>query len=126
MANEPILIVDDNPVNMKLASFLLSKRGYQVKTALSAAVALETLRTFLPRLVLLDLQMPDMDGFELARRLKADARTRHIVLVAVSAYAMKGDEARALAAGCNGYIAKPIDTRSFAGAIEHYLATGTE
>jgi CheY-like chemotaxis protein len=124
MANEPILVVDDNPMNMELASFLLVKRGYDVRTAASAAEALALLETFRPRLILMDLQMPGMDGFELTRKLKAAEATRDILIVAVTAYAMKGDEERAREAGCDGYLSKPIDTRALPGIIAGYLEGG--
>jgi two-component system cell cycle response regulator DivK len=122
MSGEPILIVDDNPSNMKLVSFLLTNRGYEVKTAASAAAAVEVLRTFVPRLILMDLQMPVVDGFEFTRRLKADPKTREIVIIAVTAYAMKGDEKNALAAGCDGYVTKPIDTRTLPVLIAAHLS----
>jgi CheY-like chemotaxis protein len=122
MAGETILIVDDHPANMKLVSFLLSHRGYAVLSAASAAEALRILQTSRPRLILMDLQMPGIDGFELTRRLKADPATRDIAIVAVTAYAMQGDEARARAAGCDGYLTKPIDTRALPGLVAAYLA----
>jgi CheY-like chemotaxis protein len=119
---EPILIVDDNPANLKLARVVLSGEGYLVRTAGDATEALAALQSFHPRLILMDLQMPGMDGFELTRRLKADPATRGMVIVALTAYAMKGDEERAREAGCDGYIAKPIDTRSLPGVVAGYLA----
>jgi CheY-like chemotaxis protein len=122
MAGEPILIVDDNPTNLKLARLLLAGEGYEVRSASDAEEALVVLRGFRPRLVLMDLQMPGMDGFELTRRLKADAAMRGIVILALTAYAMKGDEEKARAAGCDGYIAKPIDTRALPGVIAAHLA----
>jgi two-component system cell cycle response regulator DivK len=121
MAGERILIVDDNPANLKLARVLLTGEGYDVRTAADAEEALAALGGFRPRLILMDLQLPDMDGFELTRRLKADAETRDIAIVALTAYAMKGDEERALAAGCDGYLSKPIDTRSLPGVIARLL-----
>jgi len=121
MAGEAILIVDDNPANLKLARVLLAGEGYEVRTAADAEEALEALRVFRPRLILMDLQLPGMDGFELTRRLKADAETRGIAIVALTAYAMKGDEQRALAAGCDGYLSKPIDTRVLPGVIARLL-----
>src|SRR4051812_26470084 len=120
MAGERILVVDDNPTNMKLVSFILSARGYEGRTAADAEQALGAVETFLPRLILMDLQMPGMDGFEATRRLKADPRTRDIVVVALTAYAMKGDEEKARAAGCDGYISKPIDTRGLPGQVAEY------
>lgn len=125
MPGEPILVVDDNPGNMKLVSFLLTNRGYKVKTAVSADAAVELLQTFEPRLIVMDLQMPGVDGFELTRRLKTDPRTRHVVIIAVTAYAMKGDERRALEAGCDGYVTKPIDTRTLPGLVAAHLARPT-
>ena len=122
MSNEPVLIVDDNPGNMKLISFLLEKRGYAVQTADGADAALTLLKTFKPRLILMDLQMPGIDGFELTRRLKSDPRTRDIVIIAVTAYAMNGDEQRARDAGCDGYVTKPIDTRALPDLLVSHLS----
>jgi two-component system, cell cycle response regulator DivK len=122
VAFEPILIVDDNPQNLKLTRVLLSGAGYQVRTAINAEEALEVLRTFSPRLILMDIQLPGMDGLELTRRLKADPARQDIVIIALTAYAMKGDEAKALAAGCDGYIAKPIDVDTLPAVIVEHLA----
>jgi CheY-like chemotaxis protein len=122
MPGEAILIVDDNAANLKLARVLLTGEGYEVRTAADAEEALEILRQFRPRLILTDLQMPGMDGFELTRRLKADPGLRGVIILALTAYAMKGDEERARAAGCDGYVAKPIDTRGLPGVIAGYLA----
>ena len=110
MRTEPILVVDDNHTNLKLARILLESEGYEVVAAQDAEEALLLLETCLPRLILMDLQLPGMDGLELTRRLKADPRTRAIPILAVTSYAMLGDEQRALAAGCDGYVTKPIDT----------------
>jgi CheY-like chemotaxis protein len=112
MAREPILIVDDNAQNLKLAKVILAIEGYDVKTAIDAEDALRILESFTPRLILMDLQLPRMDGLELTRRLKADLGRRAIIIVALTAYAMKGDEERALAAGCDAYMSKPIDTEA--------------
>jgi CheY-like chemotaxis protein len=125
MAGEPILIVDDNPTNLKLVSFLLVKRGYQVRSAIGAQEALEALKDFHPVLILMDMQMPGMDGFELTRRLKADPATRDITIIALTAYAMKGDEQRVREAGCDGYLAKPIDTRALPQAVESWISAKT-
>lgn len=122
MAGEPILIVDDNPINMKLVTYLLVKRGYQVRGAGGAAEATEVLKEFRPALILMDMQMPGIDGFELTRRLKADPATSAIPIVAVTAYAMKGDEERVRGAGCEGYLMKPIDTRTLPDTIASYLS----
>jgi CheY-like chemotaxis protein len=117
----PVLIVDDNALNAKLARLLLTHSGYIVRTAADAEQALELLKTFAPRLILMDLQLPGMDGFELTRRLKCDPATRDIVVVALTAYAMKGDERRAMESGCDGYIAKPIDTRTLPRRLSEFL-----
>jgi CheY-like chemotaxis protein len=116
-----ILVVDDNVTNLKLIEYLLKAKGYDVHTAVDAESALEAVRSQQPSLVLMDLQLPGMDGLELTRRLKSDPSTREIVIVAVTAYAMKGDEQRALDAGCDGYIAKPIDTRALPQLVESHL-----
>jgi CheY-like chemotaxis protein len=122
VTGDPILVVDDNPQNLKLARVLLRSEGYRVETAVDAEEALRVLDSFEPRLVLMDLQLPGMDGLELTRRLKADPARRHILVVALTAYAMKGDEEKALAAGCDDYVPKPIDTRALPARIERLLA----
>jgi two-component system cell cycle response regulator DivK len=122
MPGEPVLVVDDNQANMKLMSFLLGKRGYQVRSASSAKDALEVLRSFSPRLILMDLQMAGVDGFALTRQLKAATATRDIVVIAVTANAMKGDEQRAREAGCDDYVTKPIDTHTLPALVAAHLA----
>ena len=122
MGQGPILIVDDNPVNLKLARVLLQSEGYDVHTAIDAEEALAVLGTLKPRLIMMDLQLPGMDGLELTRRLKADPRTKDIVILAITAYAMKGDDQKALAAGCDGYLSKPINTRTLPGIVAEHLA----
>ena len=117
-----ILIVDDNAQNLKLARVILVGAGYEVRTAADAEEALETLATFVPQLILMDIQLPGMDGLELTRRLKQHASLRTIVVVALTAYAMKGDEEKARAAGCDGYITKPIDTEALPMLVADYLA----
>jgi CheY-like chemotaxis protein len=121
MPGDPILVVDDNPHNLKLARVLLSGEGYDVRTAGDAEEALAVLGSFAPRLVLMDLQLPGMDGLELTRRLKADPSRSGILVIALTAYAMKGDEAKALAAGCDGYITKPIDTEALTDLVARHL-----
>jgi two-component system cell cycle response regulator DivK len=121
LPHERVLIVDDNPINLKLLRLALKGAGYEIRTAIDALDALEVLKSFRPSLVLMDLQMPGMDGLELTRRLKADPSTRDAIIVAVTAYAMKGDEQRAVDAGCNGYITKPIDPRTLATTVASYL-----
>lgn len=122
MSGEIILIVDDNAANLKLARVLLQGEGYEVRTAADAEEAMRVLQTYTPRLILMDIQLPGMDGLELTRRLKADLATKDIVILALTAYAMKGDEDKARAAGCDGYIAKPIDVGSLPGVIAQHLA----
>jgi CheY-like chemotaxis protein len=121
LAGEPILIVDDNAVNLKLVRVLLAKEGYETRTASDANEALSILQTFTPRLILMDIQLPGMDGLQLTKQLKSDERTKDIVIVALTAYAMKGDEEKSKAAGCDGYITKPIDTRTMPATVRAFL-----
>jgi CheY-like chemotaxis protein len=120
--SKPILVIDDNAINLKLLRVLLTGEGYDVRAAQDAEEALVILQSFEPRLILMDLQLPGMDGYELTRRLKATARTREIRVIAVTSYAMKGDEQRALQAGCDAYVSKPIDTTRLPGLIEALLS----
>ena len=122
MSGASILVVDDNESNLRLMDALLSCAGYAVKTSIDAEQALADLEEFTPDLILMDIQLPRMDGLSLTRLLKADPGRGHIVIVALTAYAMKSDEEKALAAGCDGYIAKPIDTRRLGESIAQYLA----
>ena len=123
MSPIPILIVDDNPSNTKLLAFLLASKGYEIRTAANADEALATLAEWKPRLILMDIQLPGMDGLTLTRQLKADPATADIPIIAATAYAMKGDEERARAAGCDGYLTKPIDTRQLPADIARFLAS---
>ena len=117
MKQRNVLIVDDNPMNMKLVRVLMTGEGYEVRTAADALEALDILKEWRPLLILMDIQLPGIDGLELTRRLKADSATDQIIIIGLTAYAMKGDEERILAAGCDAYIAKPIDTRTLPGII---------
>jgi CheY-like chemotaxis protein len=121
MAREVILIVDDTPVNLKLTRILLVSEGYDVLTATTAEEALDLLKEHRPNLVLTDIQLPGIDGLELTRRLKDNPDTSDILVVALTAFAMKGDEAKAYEAGCDGYITKPIDTRTLGLRLREYL-----
>lgn len=118
-----VLIVDDNPINLELASLVLLGAGMQVTQADGAASALQVLSQSRPDLVLLDIQMPHVDGLALLRQLRADPATADLVVVAFTAYAMKGDRERLLAAGCDGYISKPIEVATFAEQVRGYLKT---
>jgi len=121
MSGEPILIVDDNSTNLKLVRILLASEGYDVRTAADAEEALNVLKEFYPRLILMDVQLPGIDGLELTRRLKSDPATRDITILGLTAYAMKGDKERIIAAGCDGYVPKPIDTRTLPELVAGYL-----
>jgi CheY-like chemotaxis protein len=122
MPGERILIVDDSAANLKLARVLLTCEGHDARTAPDAEQALKMLESFHPRLILMDIQLPGMDGLTLTRRLKSDPELKGIIVVALTAYAMKGDEERARAAGCDGYIAKPIDVAKLPLQVAHYLS----
>jgi CheY-like chemotaxis protein len=122
MAGDWVLIVDDHPQNLKLARVVLEGAGFAVRTAIDAEAALLLIANEHPALILMDLQLPNMDGLELTRRLKADPATAQIAIVALTAYAMKGDEAKALAAGCDGYVTKPIDIEDLPRTVARYVA----
>jgi CheY-like chemotaxis protein len=117
-----ILVVDDNPANLKLACDVLEFEDYRVLKASDAEEAAEIIRQVPPDLILMDIGLPGMDGLTMTRLLKADEKTRHIVVVALTAYAMKGDEEKTRAAGCDGYITKPIDTRNFVNMLQPFLS----
>ena len=104
-----ILVVDDNPRNLKLAFDVLEDAGYAVVEAVNAEEAQSMIDRNLPDLILMDIALPGMDGLTLTRKIKANERTKHIRIIALTAFAMKGDDQKALAAGCDGYISKPID-----------------
>ncbi|MFQ5848410.1 MAG: response regulator [Candidatus Methylomirabilales bacterium] len=116
-----ILVVEDNPMNLELARDVLEARGYRVRGTASAAEALDVLKDTLPDLILMDVQLPGLDGLELTRTLKQDPRTRDIIVLALTAHAMKGDRERILRAGCSGYIAKPIDIQVLCREVARYL-----
>jgi two-component system, cell cycle response regulator DivK len=116
-----VLVVEDTPANMKLASLLLQKAGHRVLQARSAAEAIALAQEHRPDLVLMDIQLPGMDGLAATRALKQDDATRRIPVLALTAFAMKGDRERMIAAGCDGYIAKPIQYRSFLEEVHRAL-----
>jgi CheY-like chemotaxis protein len=116
-----ILVVEDNEANQLLVQAVLELEGYHVKLAGSAPEALDQLHASAPDLILMDVQLPGEDGLTLTRQLMADPGTREIPIVALTAHAMAGDRELALKAGCVGYIAKPIDTRTFVAQVRQYL-----
>lgn len=116
-----ILIVDDNATNLKLAADVLEAEGYAVLRAPDATTAQQALAEKLPDLILLDIQLPGMDGLSFARLLKSDANYARIPIVALTAFAMKGDDDTARKAGCIGYISKPIDIRKFPHEVAEFL-----
>jgi CheY-like chemotaxis protein len=122
MAGEKILVVDDNPMDLKLMRAVLTAEGYDVTTEEDAENAFVRLKSYLPRLILMDIQLPGMNGLELTQILKADVRTKNTIVIAMTASGMKGNDERAFAAGCDGYIAKPIDIRLLPGVLAQYLA----
>ncbi len=113
MDAKKILLVEDNPVNRRLAVFLLRSQGYQVSEATTAPEAFAFLERERPDLIVMDIQLPGMDGLEVTRKLKEQPATADIPVIAVTSYAMKGDREKALAAGCAGYVTKPIDKNTF-------------
>src|SRR5450759_2110286 len=116
-----VLIVEDNPANMKLATFLLQSAGHTVFSATDAEAGLTMARGEQPDLILMEIQIPGMDGLEATALLKRDDATRDIPVIALTALAMKGDEERIRAAGCDGYIAKPLSYRDFLAIISAQL-----
>lgn len=122
MQRERLLVVDDAEMNVKLLTVVLSARGYQVDSATSAEEAAPILASKTFACLLLDISLPGMDGLSFARQLRRDPRYADLVIIAVTANAMKGDMEAALAAGCNAYIAKPIDTRAFPDIVAEEIA----
>jgi two-component system cell cycle response regulator DivK len=113
-----ILLIEDNEQNRYLTTFLLEQRGYKVVSAADGARGIELARTLKPDLILLDIQLPLMDGYAVARALRGIESSRNTPIIAVTSYAMVGDREKALAAGCTGYIEKPIDPETFVAEIE--------
>ncbi|MGA9026551.1 MAG: response regulator [Steroidobacteraceae bacterium] len=121
MSAPKALIVDDNALNVELVSVVLQADSFLVESAGDAVGGLQRIQSFQPDLILMDVQLPGMDGLEFARIIKREPGTRHIVVIAFTAYAMRGDEARMLAAGCDGYLSKPIDVATFAAQVRAFL-----
>ena len=116
-----VLVIEDNPANMTLSTFLLESAGHTVLSATDAEAGLTIARSAQPNLILMDIQLPGMDGLEATALLKGDAATRAIPVIALTALAMKGDEERIRAAGCDGYIAKPLAYKEFLAMISQLL-----
>ncbi|HEY3855804.1 MAG TPA: response regulator [Verrucomicrobiae bacterium] len=121
MKSARILVVDDNPTNLKLASDVLECAGFHLTSAVDADTALAAIGNNAPDLILMDLGLPGMDGLTLTRQLKASHATRHIRIIALTAFAMRGDDLKAREAGCDGYITKPIDTRKLPVQVAEIL-----
>jgi CheY-like chemotaxis protein len=120
MNGKRVLVVEDNPVNMKLVRILLTQGGYEVTEAADAERGLAIAGECLPDLVLMDVQLPGMDGLTATRRMRNDARMKDIKVIALTSFAMAGDEEKVMQAGCDGYLTKPIDTRAFLATIARY------
>src|SRR6266702_765121 len=120
--NETILVIEDNDLNRELVTDLLEANGFIVYQACEAEAGLRLAREHMPDLVLMDLSLPGMDGLAATRALRQDLSIGHLTVIALTAHAMKGDEQTALQAGCDGYLTKPIDTRTFAGKIRTFIA----
>ncbi len=116
-----ILVVEDNEDNMRLVRFILEETGYEVIEAREGAVGVELAIKEKPDLILMDIQLPDIDGLEATKRIRASEADGEIPIIALTSFAMAGDRERALAAGCTGYIEKPIDPDTFIAEIEKYL-----
>jgi two-component system, cell cycle response regulator DivK len=125
MPGDSILIVDDNAFNATLVSMVLSSAGYVLRTANGASEVGAILDQHRPRLILMDLQMPDVDGYELTRRIKQDPKTRHIIVIAFTSVPLEEGVQQAKAAGCDGYIAKTFDLQELSGQLERYLQPGS-
>lgn len=121
MAQPTILIIEDNETNLELATALLETKGFAIISARTAEEGLRLAQQELPDLILMDFSLPGMDGLTAIRSLKANPATRHLAVIGLTANAMKGDEEIALEAGCNGYLTKPIDTRTFASTIKNFI-----
>jgi CheY-like chemotaxis protein len=122
MSGELVLIVDDNAQNLKLARLVLAGAGFDVRTATNAEEALRLLEDLHPRAILMDIQLPGMNGLELTRLLKADPGRRDIRILALTAYAMKGDDEKAFEAGCDAYLTKPIDIDRLPSIVADLIA----
>ncbi len=118
--NRTILLIEDNEQNRYLTTFLLEQNGYTVVSAEDGPRGIAAAQTALPAIILLDIQLPTMDGYEVARELRGRETLQHIPIIAVTSYAMVGDREKALQAGCNGYIEKPINPETFIEEMEQF------
>ncbi|WP_322506903.1 response regulator [Anaerolinea sp.] len=116
-----ILVIEDNADNLELVRFLLEQAGFQIISAMDGLDGLEKARSRKPDLVLLDMSLPELDGWHLAKQLKESPETAHILIVALTAHTLPGDRRRALEAGCDGFISKPLNVARFASQIQEYL-----
>jgi len=123
--NKTVLVVEDVALNIKVVKTVLTKAGFDVMTAITAEEALELVAKARPHLILADIRLPGMDGLEMTRQLKANPQTADIPIVALTAFAMPGDEQKALEAGCDGYVIKPINVRTFPDLVRGYLKSRT-
>ena len=123
MSSRRILVVEDNDMNMQLVEYLLEEEGYDIVKATSGEEALALTREngAAPDLILMDIHLPGMDGLSVVRAIKQDTRTARIPILALTAHAMRGDKDRFLEAGCDGYISKPIDVKTFVASIQRYF-----
>ena len=121
MANETVLVIEDNDMNMKLVRSLLQIGKYRILEAIDAENGFQLAREHHPDLILMDIQLPGMDGLAATREIKNDPAVKDICVVALTSYAMQGDQEKAKDAGCAGYIAKPIDTRNFLETVGQFL-----
>ena len=121
-APKTVLVVEDNELNLKLLNDLLEYQGYTVIATRLGEPALGLARQYKPDLILMDIQLPDISGMEATQRLKSDEQTRDIPVIAVTAFAMSGDEARILAGGCNAYVSKPFNVAEFLQLVEHWTS----
>jgi CheY-like chemotaxis protein len=122
MSNKTVLVIEDNALNMKLVRSLLSIGKHGMIEAVDAESGIQLARKQRPDLILMDIQLPNMDGFDATRIIKSDPILKDVAIIALTSYAMDGDERRAREAGCDGYISKPIDTRAFLNTVEEHLA----
>ena len=121
MTGQTVLVVEDTPANIKLVTMLLEKDGYKVLQAENGTDGIRLAQLHLPDIILMDIQLPDMDGLTAIRLLRQGTETRHLKIVALTAFAMQGDENKMLENGCDGYIAKPIRYQSFLEEVKRVL-----